>query len=74
MRMACESLPCSACDSMSAAMNAASAFPSAMTHTSDGPAGMSMATSCRLTCCFAAMTYWFPGPKILYTLGTVSVP
>ena len=35
---------------------------------------MSIATSCRETCCFAAITYWFPGPKILYTFGTLSVP
>src|SRR5574344_308088 len=45
-----------------------------MTHTSLGPAGISMATSWSDTCCFAAMTYWLPGPKILYTFGTDSVP
>ena len=32
------------------------------------------ATSCSDTCCLAAITYWLPGPKILYTFGTLSVP
>ena len=38
---------------------------SAITSTSEGPAGMSMATSFRLTNCLAAVTYWLPGPNIL---------
>ena len=68
------STPCSACESKSAATNAGLAESSAITSTSEGPAGMSMATSRNDTSCLAAVTYWFPGPKILYTLGTDSVP
>ena len=35
---------------------------------------MSMATSRKLTNCLAAVTYWLPGPNILYTFGMLSVP
>eukprot|EP00160_Parvularia_atlantis_P017032 Unigene5691_Nuclearia_a/m.17369 Unigene5691_Nuclearia_a/g.17369 ORF Unigene5691_Nuclearia_a/g.17369 Unigene5691_Nuclearia_a/m.17369 type:complete len:338 (+) Unigene5691_Nuclearia_a:353-1366(+) len=69
--------PCSACDSRSAATYAGLADASAMTSTSDGPAGMSIATMALLSFCtsiFAAVTYWLPGPQILSTLGTDSVP
>ena len=45
-----------------------------MTITSEGPAGMSMATALPASICFAVVTYWLPGPKILSTLGTLSVP
>ena len=40
-----------------------------MTSTSEGPAGMSMATMASLFCrsILAAVTYWLPGPKILST-------
>mmetsp|Transcript_16424 Transcript_16424/g.51045 ORF Transcript_16424/g.51045 Transcript_16424/m.51045 type:complete len:261 (+) Transcript_16424:418-1200(+) len=72
----CESGPCSACDKRSAATKAGSASPSAITSTSDGPAGMSIDTVasefCRII--LAAVTYWLPGPKILSTLGVVCVP
>ena len=70
----CESMPCSACERRSAATNSALLAASAITHTSEGPAGISIATSCNDTCCLAAMTYWLPGPKILYTFGTDCVP
>ena len=73
-RITCESTPCSAWESKSAATNTGFAVSSATTATSDGPAGISIATSCRLTCCLAAMTNWLPGPKILLTFGTDSVP
>ena len=65
MSNTCESMPCSACDNRSAATNSMFACLSAITQTSEGPAGISMATSCRLTCCLAAITYWLPGPNIL---------
>mmetsp|Transcript_2058 Transcript_2058/g.9325 ORF Transcript_2058/g.9325 Transcript_2058/m.9325 type:complete len:236 (-) Transcript_2058:328-1035(-) len=47
-----------------------------MTSTSEGPAGMSMDTIASefWSVIFAAVTNWFPGPKILSTLGQVSVP
>ena len=45
IRTTCESVPCSACDSRSAAIKTGLLVSSAMTHTSDGPAGMSMAAS-----------------------------
>ena len=48
-----------------------------LTKTSDGPAGMSIDTSASVSFCtsiFAAVTHWLPGPKILSTLGQVSVP
>ena len=67
-------MPCSACDSRSAATNSGLLVSSAITQTSLGPAGMSIATSCSDTCCLAAITNWLPGPNILYTLGTDSVP
>lgn len=53
-----------------------SAPASAMTSTSDGPAGMSMATMASLFCSsiLAAVTNWLPGPRILSTLGQEAVP
>ena len=50
-------------------MKAGSAAASAMTSTSLGPAGMSMATIASLfwSSIFAAVTYWLPGPSILCT-------
>mmetsp|Transcript_23790 Transcript_23790/g.60687 ORF Transcript_23790/g.60687 Transcript_23790/m.60687 type:complete len:291 (+) Transcript_23790:523-1395(+) len=73
---ACESGPCSACDSRSAATCAGLAPGSATTSTSEGPAGMSMATMASEFCSsiLAAVTYWLPGPRILSTLGQVAVP
>ena len=59
------SAPCSACYSMSAAINSALALSSAIIITSEGPAGMSIATPIRCAYCLAAITYWLPGPKIL---------
>ena len=49
---------------------------SAITSTSEGPAGMSQAapSGSRATSCLAAVTQALPGPKILSTLGTLSVP
>ena len=47
-----------------------------MMSTSEGPAGMSILT-CASDCwtsIFAAVTYWFPGPKSLSTFGTLWVP
>ena len=66
--------PCSAWDKRSAATYRASAVPSATTSTSDGPAGISIATPDKAASCLAAITYWLPGPKILYTAGMLSVP
>src|SRR5262249_59688866 len=43
-KIAAESSPCSACDSKSAATNAAGAVSSAITNTSEGPGGQSMAS------------------------------
>ncbi len=68
------SVPCSACDKRSAATNTGSAFESAITRTSLGPAGMSIATPSELTISFALVTYWLPGPNILSTFGILSVP
>mmetsp|Transcript_18129 Transcript_18129/g.45026 ORF Transcript_18129/g.45026 Transcript_18129/m.45026 type:complete len:268 (+) Transcript_18129:734-1537(+) len=72
----CESGPCSACDSRSAATCSGFAPASAITSTSDGPAGMSIETIASLFCIiiFAAVTNWLPGPKILSTFGQVCVP
>ena len=63
----CESGPCSACDSRSAATKRASAPASAITSTSDGPAGMSIATSmrCAATWRLASVTKALPGPNSL---------
>jgi len=50
---------------------------SRLTRTSDGPAGISMATNASVSFCtsiLAAVTHWLPGPNILSTLGTVCVP
>ncbi len=58
---------------MSEAMTEGLAVLSAIMRISLGPAGRSIATSL-LTCIFAAVTKMFPGPTILSTLGTVSVP
>ena len=71
-----ESGPCSACDKRSAATKAGSASQSAMTMTSEGPAGMSIAapSGSALTRDLAAVTQALPGPYILLTLGTESVP
>ena len=66
--------PCSAWERRSAAAKAAGVVLSAMTITSEGPAGMSMATVSALSSCLAVVTYWLPGPKILSTRGTLSVP
>ena len=75
-RTTCESGPCSAWLRRSAATCAGGAPASATTSTSDGPAGMSMATMASefWSVIFAAVTNWFPGPKILSTFGHVSVP
>ena len=74
IRTAWLSTPCSACERRSDATNTGLAVSSASTATSEGPAGMSIATSRKDTSCLATVTYWFPGPNILYTLGTLSVP
>ena len=52
------------------------ALPSAITSTSEGPAGISIAApeGSPLTRVFAHVTQALPGPKILQTLGTDSVP
>ena len=75
-RITCESGPCSACDSRSEATNAGVAPASAITSTSEGPAGMSMAAPSRrwLTCRLASVTKALPGRKIFATRGTLSVP
>ena len=64
---------CSAWLSRSAAAQAGSLFPSATTRISLGPAIMSMATWPN-TFRLAAATKTPPGPTILSTRGTVSVP
>ncbi len=64
---------CSAWEIRSAATQAAFAVPSASTTISLGPAGMSIFTI-PYTSSFAAVTYRLPGPKILSTRGTLSVP
>ena len=53
---------------------AAGLDPSVTTITSEGPAGMSIATVPAESSCLAVVTYWLPGPKILSTFGTVCVP
>ena len=67
---------CSACASRSAATNSGRALSSAITSTSDGPAGRSSAapSGSAATSCLAAVTQALPGPKILSTLGTLAVP
>ncbi len=72
-RTAAESGPCSAWLNRSAATWAGSAVSSASTMTSEGPAGMSIATWPK-TSSLAAVTHAFPGPTILSTARTVSVP
>ena len=57
----------------SMATNSGMAVSSASTHTSDGPAIMSMPTS-PFTSFFAAATNALPGPVTLLTAGMVSVP
>ncbi|KAH3659012.1 hypothetical protein OGATHE_006738 [Ogataea polymorpha] len=77
INITCESTPCSACDSRSEATKSGSAYLSATTRTSDGPAGISMAhmaLESLETSILAAVTNWFPGPMILSHLGTDSVP
>ena len=71
-----ESGPCSAWDSRSRATKRGLAPASAITMTSDGPAGMSSAAPAgsMATACLAAVTQALPGPKILSTLGMLSVP
>lgn len=64
----------SACESISAAHKSRIGRGVGQHFTSEGPAGMSMATLRSDTSCLAAVTYSFPGPKILYTFGTVCVP
>ena len=73
---ACASVLCSACASRSAATNSARAVASAITSTSDGPAGRSSAapSGSVATSSLAAVTHALPGPKILSTFGTVCVP
>ena len=66
--------PCSACERKSLATKRSSALPSATTSTSLGPAGMSIATPALFTCIFASITKRLPGPNILLTRGTLSVP
>ena len=72
-RIASLSGPCSACASRSAAHWPASAVASAITTTSLGPAGRSIAHALE-TSSFAAVTQRFPGPTILSTRAIVSVP
>ncbi|MNI34666.1 hypothetical protein D3C73_886640 [compost metagenome] len=68
-------MPCSACARRSAATNSGLAVSSAITSTSEGPAGMSMLTLVRPCIIdFAFVTNWLPGPKILSTLGIDWVP
>ena len=66
-------LSCSACERRSAATCLGSLFPSATMRISLGPAIMSMETLPK-TCFFASATNALPGPTILSTFGTVSVP
>jgi hypothetical protein len=75
-RIACASRSCSACASRSAATNGGGPTSSAITSTSEGPAGRSSAAPAgsAATICLAAVTQAEPGPKILSTLGTVAVP
>jgi len=72
----CAIASCSACASRSAATKRAFAVSSATTSTSEGPAGRSMAAPAGSAAmiCFAAVTHALPGPKILSTLRTDSVP
>ena len=75
-RSTCESGPCSAWLSKSAATISLFASLSAITKTSLGPAGISMAapSAVMLTCSFASVTHAFPGPNNLSHFGTLSVP
>ena len=72
-RTALASTSCSAWLSRSAAARAGSQVSSAMTRISLGPAIMSMSTRPK-TCRLASATSALPGPTILSTRGTVSVP
>ena len=58
IKITCESAPCSACDSRSEATWIADAPASAITSTSEGPAGMSIAAPSVIveTCCLATVT------------------
>jgi hypothetical protein len=64
-RITCESGPCSACDSRSEATKSGVAPLSAITSTSDGPAGISMAAPSRrwLTWRLASVTKALPGQR-----------
>ena len=75
-KITCESAPCSACESKSEATNSGSDCSSAITNTSDGPAGMSMLAPLIiwLTWRLASVTKALPGPKILSTFATLCVP
>ena len=55
--MTCESAPCSACDNKSAATNSGLHESSAITATSEGPAGISMAVPFLFTNNLAQVTY-----------------
>ena len=59
------SAPCYAWLNKSEAINDAFADSSAITNSSLGPAGMSIATPNLVASCFATVTNWFPGPNIL---------
>jgi len=72
-RIGTASSSCSACASRSAAIQRGSTLSSAPITTSVGPAIESIPTSPN-TSRLAAATYAFPGPTILSTRGTVSVP
>ena len=67
------SLSCSAWESRSAATWRGSEAPSATTRISLGPAIISMDT-CPYTWRLASATNTLPGPTILSTRGTLSVP
>ena len=76
MTIAWESGPCSACDSRSQQTAVTSASSSAMTSTSDGPAGISLAAppGRAAICCLASVTQALPGPNNLAQAGMLSVP
>ena len=72
-RIDCAISSCSACEKRSIAIQSGGVLPSAITRISLGPAIMSMPTRPK-TRRLACATYALPGPTILSTRGTRSVP
>ena len=68
-----DSCPCSICPTKSIATTSGSAFSSAITATSDGPANTSMPTSPKRVL-LASATNLFPGPTMISAFFPVNNP